>query len=357
MLKLAASNQFGIPNQTDLFFVDGNGSLKVDWVVDSGAWNGSTPISSPGVFPLGAEVAASNQFGIPDQTDVFAVDANGALNVAWVVGAGPWNGPTPISPPGLFPPGAGVAASNQFGIPNQTDVFAVDVNGALNVAWVVGDGPWNGPVPISPAGLFPPGAPVAASNQFGIPNQTDVFLVDVKGALNVAWVVGGNAWNGPIPISPSGLFPLGGVVAASNQFGIPNQTDVFLIDMKGNLNVAWVVGSGAWNGPTPLTLSGKFSPGAAVAASNQFGVPNQTDVFLVDGNGTLNVAWVVGSGAWNGPNAISASGLFPPGADVATSNQFGIPNQTDAFVDGNGTPYVSWVVGSGPWNGPVPLPS
>jgi hypothetical protein len=94
------------------------------------------------------KLASSNQFGISDQTDVFVVDNNGVLNVAWVVGGGAWNGPVGISPPGLFPPGAAVTASNQFGIPNQTDVFVVDNNGVLNVAWVVGGGAWNGPVPI-----------------------------------------------------------------------------------------------------------------------------------------------------------------------------------------------------------------
>jgi len=93
-----------------------------------------------------------------------------------------------------------LAASNQFGIPDQTDVFVVDNNGVLNVAWVNGGGNWNGPVGISPAGLFSPGAAVAASNQFGIPDQTDVFVVDNNGVLNVAWVNGGGNWNGPIPI-------------------------------------------------------------------------------------------------------------------------------------------------------------
>ena len=79
---------------------------------------------------------------------MFVVDNNGVLNVAWVVDGGAWNGPVGISPPGLFPPGAAVTASNQFGIPNQTDVFVVDNNGNLYVTWVVGGGAWNGPVPI-----------------------------------------------------------------------------------------------------------------------------------------------------------------------------------------------------------------
>ncbi|HEU0316322.1 MAG TPA: hypothetical protein VFR49_03270, partial [Solirubrobacteraceae bacterium] len=117
---------------------------------------------------------------------------------------------------------------------------------------VVGGGAWSGPVRISPTGIARPGAPVAASNQFGIPNQTDVFFVDTAGALNVAWVVGGGKWGGPGRIGAVGVAPSGATVAASNQFGIGNQTDVFLIDRTGALNVAWVNAAGAWHGPVPI---------------------------------------------------------------------------------------------------------
>ncbi|VWB44814.1 hypothetical protein BUB20358_02004 [Burkholderia ubonensis] len=252
MVKLAASNQFGISDQTDVFLVDSEGTLQVAWVNGAGRWNGPVPISPPDLFPPGAAVAASNQFGLSNQTDVFGVGSNGALHVAWVNGAGGWNGPAPISPPGLFPPGAVVAASNQFGLSNQTDVFGVGSNGALHVAWVNDAGGWNGPAPISPPGLFPPGAAIAASNQFGISNQTDVFGVGSNGALHVAWVNGAGRWNGPAPISPPGLFPPGAAVAASNQFGISDQTDVFAVDGNGILHVAWVNGAGGWNGPVPI---------------------------------------------------------------------------------------------------------
>ena len=145
-------------------------------------------------------LVASNQFGIGNQTDVFAVDDNGALTVAWVVGSGRWADPVEISPPNMFPAGAAVAASNQFGIGNQTDVFAVNNNGALTVSWVVGGGHWAGPVEISPHNMFPAGAAVAASNQFGIGNQTDVLTVDSDGGIVVFWVIGGAHWNGPVGI-------------------------------------------------------------------------------------------------------------------------------------------------------------
>ena len=125
------------------------------------------PSDRRGVLP-GAGVAASNQFGNANQTDVFAISNQGQLMVASVNGTGMWNWPTPISPTTMFQPGGGVAASNQFGNANQTDVFAISNQGQLMVAWIneIGAPPyWVGPAGIGPLGIFPPGAAVAASEE------------------------------------------------------------------------------------------------------------------------------------------------------------------------------------------------
>ncbi|MHC5833783.1 MAG: hypothetical protein ACYT04_000000101740, partial [Nostoc sp.] len=87
---------------------------------------------------------------------------------------------------------------------NQTDVFLVDNNGQLNLFWVVGEGVWNGPFKLGPAGIANPGSFIAASQQFGS-NQTDVFLVDNNGQLNLFWVVGEGVWNGPFKLGPAGI--------------------------------------------------------------------------------------------------------------------------------------------------------
>ena len=198
------------------------GSLATD--------NGPDRLQFPGRGGApGCSVVASAQFGIPNQTNVFFVDSNGALNVAWITGRGQWSGPVPISRARVALPGCGLSTSAQFGVPNQTDVFFVDSNGALNVAWVAGSGRWAGPVAISRAGVAPPGCAVVASAQFGLPDQTDVFFVDNNGALNIAWVVGGGHWAGPQTISRAGVAPPGCPLMASAQFGLPNQTDVFFI--------------------------------------------------------------------------------------------------------------------------------
>jgi hypothetical protein len=304
---VVSSNQFSLPNQTDVFDVARNGAVEVRWVVGGGSWQGPMAISRPGLAAPGTELAASNQFGIANQTDVWVVDkTTGTIQVLWVQGGGTWQGPLTISTPGLASSGAHLAASNQFGISNQTDVFVADTTGTLKVVWVQGAGKWQGPLRIGPNGKAPSGAGLAASNQFGIPNQTDVWMVDKGGTVRVFWVAGfgGAPWLGPLGIGPTGLAPAGAPLSASNQFGLPNQTDLFVVDKSGTRRVVWVQGGGVWQGPLSISPLGLDAPGAPLTSSNQFGVPNQTDVWAIDKTGTLEVVWVQNAGTWQGPLAI-----------------------------------------------------
>src|SRR5207302_4393398 len=148
----------------------------------SGPSNAVTPSAS-----TAQPVVSSPQFGVPNQTDVFRVAGNGAAEVFWVDGSGTFHGPLAISAPGVAPPGAHLATSQQFGVPNQTDVFVVDNNGATQVLWVDGGGRWGGPLAISGSSLAPPGAALTASAQVGVPSQTDVFVVGGDGATRVLW--------------------------------------------------------------------------------------------------------------------------------------------------------------------------
>lgn len=350
---IAASQQFGL-NQTDIFSVNTNGQLTVNWVVNAGPWTGPGGIGPANFAPAGCPLAACQQFGANNQTDVFVVGNNGQLSVFWVDNAGAWGGPVGIGAAGNAPAGAHIAVSRQFGANNQTDVFLIDKNGQLNVFYVDSAGPWNGPVKIGPAGLANPGAPVAASQQFGISTQTDVFVVDKSGKLNVFYVDGVGAWGGPVGIGSAGNAPAGANLAVSQQFGANNQTDVFLVDNSGQLNVFWVNSAGPWSGPVKIGASGFANPGAPLAASQQFGISNQTDVFVVGKNGQLNVFYVDGVQAWHGPVAIGPVSNAPAQTSLAASQQFGIGNQTDVFlIDTNGNLDVFWVNAAGPWNGPL----
>jgi hypothetical protein len=350
---LAASNQFGLPNNTDLFSIDEGGALTVTWAAP-GAWSYPVRLTRPQFFPQGAPLAASQQFGLT-QTDVFAVDIHGYLDVTWT-GESSWQGPMRIGT-SLFQKGTHIATAQQVGL-TQTDVFAVDTNGALTVTWVGGDGSWNS-AEITAQGLFPVGAPLAASQQFGL-TQTDVFLVGINGQLQVVWVDGGGAWHGPAVVGSGGQFPPGAYVAASNQFGLPINTDVFAIDASGDLNVAWVNGGNPFQGPAVLTTGSQYPAGGPLAATQQFGVDQtgQTDVFLTTRLGFLNVMWVEGGNSWQGPAFVGEAGPnFVPGSNIATSQQFGIPPQTDVFIiDGNGRRTVSWAEQANPFSGPSEIP-
>ena len=55
-------------------------------------------------------------------------------------------------------------------------------------------------------------------------------------------------------------------------------------------------------GPAGLAYAG----GSYFAVAQQVGL-NQTDVFQIDGNGNLNLLWVDGGGAWQGPVVIYQS--------------------------------------------------
>ena len=94
-----------------------------------------------------------------------------------------------------------------------------------------------------------------------------------------------------------------------------------LVDEAGQLNVFWVDGAGAWQGPEKIGLTGFANPGSSVTASQQFGINNQTDVFLVDKTGQLNVFWVDSAGVWQGPEKIGPAGFTNPGSTVTAFQQ------------------------------------
>ena len=80
------------------------------------------------------------------------------------------------------------------------------------------------------------------------------------------------------------------------------EIDVFAVGESGAIEVAWSTEAGRWNGPQQLG-SKQFNPGDRVAASAEFGQPDQTDVFAIDNDGGLQVSWAI-SGNWSGPTTI-----------------------------------------------------
>jgi predicted Fe-Mo cluster-binding NifX family protein len=283
-------------HQLDVFFVGHDGALHVSWAIDGDIWQGPAAISPAGVAPPGGALVAAHQVN-DHQLDVLFIGNDGALYVSWVIDKGIWQGPVRISPPNIAPKGAGIAAAHQVD-DHQLDVFFVGNDGALHVSWVIDGGVWQGPVAVTPAGVAPKGANVVAAHQIDN-HQLDVFFIGNDGALYVSWVIDGGTWQGPVAITPAGLAPKGAGVAASHQVD-NHQLDVFFIGEDGGLYVSWVIDGGVWQGPVRVSPPGVAPSGSLLATAHQTD-NSQLDVAFVGHDRGLNVSWVVGGETWQGP--------------------------------------------------------
>jgi hypothetical protein len=339
-------------NETQVFAIGLDGQLYA-FSIENG--EGPTPIGQAGAT-VGTGIAVSEQFGAGGfgVYDLFVVGVNNQLQVYSNDIYGDWSGPVGISPEGVVALGSGLAACQQFGVPDQTDVFVVDITGTLVVYWKKGNKPgWKGPHAISAPNFAPTGAPIAVCLRNS--TQTDVFVIDSAGRLNVASVVGaGVAWSGPSAISAA-IFPPGANLAASQQFGLNNQTDVFVVDNGGRINVFWAEGVGEWSGPNEIGAAGLAKPGAPLIAMEQLGSDNQIDLLCAGNDGQIHLFCTKNGSAWEPPSPPLSATLtpprsVPPGAFLATAAQSSVPNRTDIFFINNAAqPIMLWVVNEGGW--------
>jgi len=343
--QLAAGKQSA--DQSDAFFIGENGALYVAWVVGGDTWNHPFQISAPGLAPVGACLAAAKQFD--QQLNVFFIGRDGGLYVTWVVDLGIWQGPQLISQTGIAKPGGKLVAIKQFD--NQLNVFFIGSNRRLHVAWSVNGGAWQGPQVVGRADIPYPqaGAGIAACKQGA--NQLDVFFIGDDGGFYVAWSTAGGVWQGPQKVSPANLrvsIP-GANLATFNQTS--NQVTVVFVDSAGRLSSMWVVGGGVWQGPAPAVPGlHPAKPGTQVVLAMQG--PNQWDAFLVNQDGAVQVYWVVGLEAWQGPVEIAGSGSTFDDGTLAVVQQ--LDDQITVIFAGTvGDLQVNWVKGLGTWQGPV----
>ena len=359
----AVSRQFGT-ERTNLYVASRTGQIDIFRVEGDGAWRLTTSLGPVALARPYAKIAASERFGAPAQTDIFLIDQSGYINVASAIGAGAWSTPKRVSggAKNSAVQSGELAASRQIGT-NRTDVFFVNANQTLSLVWVEGaSGASAAPTPVSGPNFAPKGAPLAASQRFGTPDRTDVFVVDNDGQLNEFSVHGGGAWGAAVKIGKSGQYATRSFLAASQQFGLANQTDLFIVDKNGQLNVYWAHGAGAWShDPTLVGPAGLAAPGAPIAATRHFGMNDRTDVFIVNKSGELDMFWIEGPGVWNGPRELGTVGVTSSGTHVVASQHFGEDDQTDVFmlnttgVNSPGWPTLFWTRRAGPWGGPVAL--
>jgi hypothetical protein len=372
--RFAVSQQFGV-QQTNLYVINESGQLLVISENATGDWSVNQQLAPTGFTRRGASIAAAQRFGADDRTDVFLVSQDEQLNCFSVEGSGSWKEPVTIGAARAFYSGSCVTVSRHFGLPDQTDVFVVAKTGQLTAFVAQGTTEWSDSAPIGPPGLLAAGAPIAASQRFGTSDQTDVFVVGKDGALNVFSVQGMGKWSDkPTVIAKPAKFPEKTYVAASQRFGVPNQTDVFAVAHDGQLKAYSVQGPGdGWSGPVAIGPSGLAEPGAPVTVSQRFGVPDQTDVFVVDKKGTLHVFSALGTGKWSDAKQIGPPGIAPTAEQLSYQTisapfvvalaQLGVNNRTNVFVftqpgsDGQSWPVMFWSEGAGDWNGPKQLAS
>lgn len=238
-----------LPNaQLDVIFVGPDRRLQVMWVTGHDRWNGPLPLHDVAIAPPGAELAAVHQ-PPNDQLDVFVVGDDGALRVLWEVDEHTWSTPLSLTAAGFAPAGASVAAAQQT--PNdQLDVFVVADDGSLQLVWEVDNGQWKPPIALSPPGFAPPGAPLVAVRQFPL-DQLNVFVVGNDGALHVTWVEGEGNWQGPAALGPAGLAVPGAHIGA-HTLGQQSRLDVVVPGADHRLYVFTVHDAGAWQGPAAL---------------------------------------------------------------------------------------------------------
>jgi hypothetical protein len=302
-------------NLTNVFVVDTKGELQRFYADENGVWSNQQLGQTNA--PAGVSLAAVGQQG-GTLTDVLLVDSAGQL-VNFPGNAGAWpepaQGSSPISSANLAPPGAAVCAVPQLALA-RTVVFVADTAGAVQLFWVDGAGAWQGPAVITASGFTKPGAPLTASPQFGA-DLTDVFVVDNSGTVQVFWEIGGGVWQGPGAVSQSGFAPPGAPLAVSRAFGL-NRTDVFVADNDGTVQVFWINNDGAWEGPNAITPSGFTHPAAVVAACQEVGWFNETQAYVARSDGVLcGISYV--DGGWLSPLAVSSTGVISAASGIATA--------------------------------------
>jgi hypothetical protein len=309
-----------INQQVEVFGIDPKGALKDVWKHHNGYWEASFNLSAPGLAPPGAPLAAIWQ-PLNEQLEVFTIATNGALTVTWKAHNGRWFPPAYITPPNFAAPGAHVTAVFQP-LNNQLEVFAIDATGTVKLAWKAQNGRWQGPVALSPPGIAPPGAPIAAVWQ-PLNEQLEVFWVDTTGALRGVWKQHNAHWAPPFNLTAAGFANPRANVAAIWQ-PLNEQLEVFAVNGAGAINVVWKAHNGHWTGPAVIG-----GPAIAISGTDILALWDQLEerlaVFTVGTKGNLISTWKTHNGAWKpGPGAYSSvltlpgtSGSWPLGAALA----------------------------------------
>lgn len=351
LMRALTGTPVAMSKQTDevltALVVENEGALTVSRVKGTQNWQGPSQISMSKVFPRETHIAMCKQ--TDNVLTALAVNNEGAMNVSWVEGTTSWQGPSKISAAYTFRKGAPVALCKQTD--DTLTALAVDISGRMNVMWVDGTGLWQGPIPVANSHPYHPdsGTHVAMCKQ--TEDTLAAIAIDVEGTLTVMWVDSSGVWQGPNLIGPIGKFSSGAPIAMCKQ--TDNVLTTLAVDKNGAMNLSWVEGTGLWQGPTEI------SPPVFDLHETNIAMCKQTDDILtaiaVDKEGAMTIMWVDGTGTWQGPARISNTHVFRLGAHLDICKQTDEVLTALSVGDGNAALNVSWVEGTGLWQGPLQI--
>jgi hypothetical protein len=318
----------------------------------TGAWSTSSAAASPFLMDGRNDLVAIA--GGDGTTQVVGVDQDGGAVAFTVNRGGGWDPATTIQPHhGMQRFGARVAAATRGGVAGELDYFGVD--GKTEQLTVTRDsgGTWGSDKTITPQNTLTNFAGLVASPRYGVPDETDVFAVNGQGRLILTTANGGGAWTHRFISSAHKLAPSGSL-AVTEDAGTPNQTDLFSIDGHGDLVELTSLAGATWSPVKTIAVVGNLVHGGRLAASRDFGTRGQTDVFTFNNHGTLEVFSADAHGTWSAPTTIAAA-TAPPGAAIVAIKDSSVETQTDVFyIDKKGQPSMVWSAG-GNWQGPTAL--
>ena len=230
-------------NQLEVLYFDVGGALNVLWKAQNRNWNPPARISAPGLAPSGGGISAAF-YPLNNQLEALFVANDGSVRVAWKANNGAWNAPATLTAANLAPAGSGMAL-RYYPLNNQFEGFFVDNGGSVNVIWKAQNGAWNRPAAITGRGVGVPGRPIVAS--FYPPNnQLEVFTVGPNGAVNLVWKAQNGTWRPVVGLTGAGAGSPGSNLAVQYQ-PISDQLEVFFPDRAGNLNLVYKAQNRAWN--------------------------------------------------------------------------------------------------------------
>jgi len=294
-----AAAYYPINHQLEMFAVGSDGRAYTLWKQNNQAWEVPAPISPPDLFPPGAGVTAA-YYPLNQQLEVFAVGNDGRVYLLWKANNGPWHDPVPISSEGFARPGGNLTVA-YYPINDQLELLLIGNDGRAYVLWKDNNGPWHDPAPISLANLAPPGAAITCC-LYPVFGQLEVFVAGNDGSVHVLWKQNNGLWQEPARIAPPGFTDPGACITAIS-YPLDNQLEVLVAGHDRSINLIWKRDNGPWAPPASLTPPGFLAPGSRLS-SVYYPLGHQLEAFAIGTDGRMNVIWKSNNGAWAPPGAI-----------------------------------------------------